>query len=115
LQLRGIMAMVMVRDIERALRFYRDLLGFTVDSEQEDIVTFHEGVGLQAAPDVTADLRFDPNAVLIALYVDDVQATFMELTRKGVAFFLPPTTEGGITFAAFRDTENNLLQLMQNE
>ena len=109
------MAMVMVRDIERALRFYRDILGFTVESEQEDIVTFQEGVGLQAAPDVTAELRFDPNAVVIALYVDDVQATFAELTQKGVAFFLPPTTEGGLTFAAFRDTENNLLQLMQTE
>ena len=44
-----------------------------------------------------------------------MQATYVELTARGVAFFLPPTTEGGITFAAFRDTENNLLQLMQTE
>ncbi len=115
MQLRGIMAMVMVRDIEAALRFYRDTLGFTVESEQEDIVTFVEGVGLQAAPEVSSELRFDPNAVVIALYVDDVQATFTQLTANGVAFFLPPTTEGGITFAAFRDTENNLLQLMQTD
>ena len=109
----GIMAMVMVQDIERALRFYRDTLAFTVEAEQEDIVTFREGVGLQVSPDAVAELRFDPNSVLIALYVDDVQATFEELTQKGVAFLLPPTTQSGATFATFRDTENNLLQLMQ--
>ncbi len=105
--------MVMVQDIEKALRFYRDLLGFSVESEQEDIVLFAEGVGLQLAPDVSPDLRFDPNAVSLALFVADVRATFAELTGKGVAFFLPPTSEGGYTFAMFRDTENNLLQLMQ--
>lgn len=105
--------MVMVQNIERARRFYRDVLGFTLESEQEDIVIFQEGVGLQAAPDVTSQLRFDPNSVLIALYVESVQEAFDELTEKGVAFLLLPTTEGGLTFATFRDTENNLLQLIE--
>lgn len=113
MQLRGIMAMVMVQDIERALRFYRDILGFTVETEQEDVVLFVEGVGLQVSPEPMAELRFEPNAVLIALYVESVQASYEELTAKGVAFFLAPTTSAGSTFATFRDTENNLLQLVQ--
>ena len=113
MQILGIRAMVMVQDIDRALRFYRDTLAFTVESEQEDVVLFAEGVGLQLNPDVSPDVRFDPNAVSLALFVADVHATFAELTSKGAAFFLPPTTEGGYTFAMFRDTENNLLQLMQ--
>ena len=51
MQIQGVMAIVMVQDIERALRFYRDLLGFTVEDEQEDWVLFHEGVGLRVSPD----------------------------------------------------------------
>jgi hypothetical protein len=47
------------------------------------------------------------------LFVDDVRAVFNELTGKGVAFFLPPTTESGTTFATLRDTEGNLVQIMQ--
>ena len=46
LRINGVMAMVMVQDIERALRFYRNVLGFTVQDEQEDWVVFNEGVSL---------------------------------------------------------------------
>ncbi len=109
----GVMAMVLVQDIERALRFYRDLLGFTVQAEQEDWVIFNEGVGLQVSPDPLPEISFNINAVLITLLVDDVERSFSELTQRGVPFFLPPTSDGGITVATFRDTENNLLQLMQ--
>ncbi len=107
------MAMALVQDIERALRFYRDVLGFTVQEEQEDLVIFQEGVGLILSPEPLPDVNLNMNAVIITLLVDDVRMTYTELTQKGVAFFLPPTTEGGIIFATFRDTENNLLQLMQ--
>lgn len=109
----GVVAMALVQDIERALRFYRDLLGFTVQEEQEDWVLFNEGVGLSVSPEPLPDLNVSLNAVQITLLVDDVEAAYAELTQKGVAFFLPPTDAGGAIFASFRDTENNLLQLMQ--
>ena len=112
-RIQGVMAMVLAQDIERALRFYRDVLGFTVQEEQEDWVVFQEGVGLRVAPDPLPEWSVNVNAVLITLMVDDVLATYSELTQKGVAFFMPPTEAGGAIFATFRDTENNLLQLMQ--
>ena len=108
----GVMAMVLVQDIERALRFYRDVLGFTVQAEQEEWVIFSEGVGLHTAPEPLPEISFTVNAVVVTLFVADVNAAYTELTSKGVAFFLPPTEDGGITVATFRDTENNLLQLM---
>jgi catechol 2,3-dioxygenase-like lactoylglutathione lyase family enzyme len=107
------MAMVRVQNIDRALRFYRDTLGFTVQEEQEDWVIFNEGVGLHAAPEPLPEVSFNVNAVLVTLLVDDVQGIYAELVKQGVPFFLPPTESGGILYAAFRDTENNLLQLMQ--
>lgn len=113
MQFRGVMAMVMVQDIERALRFYRDVLGFTVREEQEEWVVFHEGVGLSLSPEPIPEVHVAINAVMVTLMVDDVRSAFAELTGKGVPFFLPPTDDGSATFAAFRDTENNLVQLMQ--
>lgn len=112
-QFEGVMAVVMVQDIERALRFYRDLLGFTVQEEQEDWVFFQEGVGLQTAPEAGTELRFEANAVLLTLIVKDVVAAYRELTERGVAFFLPPTIQNGLKIAVLRDTENNLIQLLQ--
>ena len=109
----GVMAMVLVHDIDRALRFYRDTLGFTVSDETEDWVVFNEGVGLQVSPEPVPELSLAINAVQVTIQVEDVEAAFTELTKKGVAFFLPPTSAAGAVFATFRDTENNLVQLMQ--
>lgn len=109
----GVLAMVMVEDIERALKFYRDILGFTVQEEQEDWVFFQEGVGLQTAPEPRGELRFEANAVVLTLIVKDVTAAYKALTTRGVAFFLPPTVQNGLMLAVLRDTENNLIQLLQ--
>jgi predicted enzyme related to lactoylglutathione lyase len=106
------MAMVMVQDIERALRFYREVLGFTVQDEQEDWVVFNEGVSLGLSPEPAYELSVSLNAVMVSLVVDDVQAAYEELIAKGVAFFLAPQTDGGTTFATLRDSEGNLMQLL---
>jgi hypothetical protein len=42
-----------------------------------------------------------------------VAQSYGELVQRGVPFFLPPTADGGSVYATFRDTEHNLLQLMQ--
>ena len=82
MQFHGVMAMVLVQDIERALRFYRDTLGFTVAEEEEDWVIFHEGVGLQVSPDPIPAVNIAFTAVQVTLQVDDVQAAFAELQRQ---------------------------------
>ena len=113
MRFQGVMAMVLVQDIERALRFYRDTLGFTVQDEQEDWVLLNEGVMLHISPEPLSEVNFNANSVVLTLVVEDVAQSYAELIKKGVAFFLPPTADGGITAAAFRDTEHNLVQLLQ--
>jgi predicted enzyme related to lactoylglutathione lyase len=113
MRINGVMAMTLVQDIERALRFYRDILGFTVQEEQEDWVIFEQGVGLSVSPDPVPELNLNINSVVVTLFVEDVFGAYAELTQKGVAFFLPPTDAGGAVLATFRDTENNMVQLMQ--
>ena len=113
MQIQSVTVMTLVNDIERALKFYRDILGFTVQEEQEDLVLFAEGVGLQLSLEPLPELNLSLNAVMLTLFIPDVHAAFHELTERGAAFFLAPTTEGGVTFASLRDTEGNLIQLFE--
>lgn len=109
----GVMAMVLVHDIDRATRFYRDILGFTIQDESEDWVIFNEGVGLQVSPEPLPEFNININAVQVALNVSNVHDAYAELTKLGVPFYLPPMESGGMLFATFRDTENNLVQLVE--
>jgi len=109
----GVMAMVLVENLDRATKFYRDTLGFTIQDESEDWVVFHEGVGLQVSPEPMPEHSFNINAVQVALTVENVHESYNELTKLGVAFYLPPMESGGMMFASFRDTENNLVQLVE--
>jgi len=107
--------MVLVQDIDRALRFYRDLLGFTVEFETEDWAVFAENVGLMRSPEPLPEDNLSLNAVMLTLNVDDIRAAYDELVKKGVAFLVAPTDVGGAFTASFRDPEGNLLLLMQTQ
>lgn len=113
MKINSVTTMVLVEDMDRALRFYRDQLGFSVVFEQEDWAIFTENVGLMLSPEPLPQDTLNMNAVSLSLNVDDVHSAFHELTEKGVAFFIGPTDIGGAIIASFRDTEGNLLQLVQ--
>ncbi len=115
MKLNGITTMVLVQDIDRALRFYRDILDLTVTLEQEDWALFSEGVGLMLSPEPLPQDNLSLNAVMISLNVDDVHAAYHELVLKGVTFFVGPTDVGGAIIASFRDTEGNILQMVQTQ
>ena len=113
MNIEGVVSMVVVEDIERAARFYRDILGLTPIYEQEDLALFQEGVGLQVSPEPLPASSLSLNAVMVTLIVNDVEAAFRYLTERGVAFYMAPQESGGVTIAAFRDTEGNLVQIME--
>ena len=114
MQINRVLTMVLVQDIERALRFYRDTLGFTVEVEEEDWAVFAENIGLMVSPEPLPMDNVNLNAVIVTLNVSDVHATYHELIEKGVPFLVGPTDVGGATVASFRDTEGNLLQLVES-
>lgn len=109
-----ITTMVLVQDMDRALRFYRDILGFTLQDEAEDWAMFSERVGLMLSPEPLPLDNLNLNAVTLSLRVEDANAAYAELIQKGVAFLVPPTDVGGAIVASFRDSEGNILQLIQN-
>jgi len=101
-----------VSNLDRAVRFYRDVLGFELHS-QDHVARFYVGdVLFELVP--TSDsskLQGNGNARL-CLRVDDIQASVSELRSKGVAIQDGETKENGI-LSCLRDPDGNEICLWQ--
>ena len=113
---------VFVRDLDVSKRFYVDLLGFELLTEQ----TLPTGVRWieVAPPDGSANLALvepkpdRPEYKLIGGYrwvlfmTEDVHATYKEWSERGVRFLFEPGTPGwGGTYARFEDPDGNAFGL----
>jgi predicted enzyme related to lactoylglutathione lyase len=102
-----------VSDQERALRFYRDVLGFKVHTDQP--VGNQRWIELKISGADTAVVLFTPegheNRVGTffngAFGCDDVRKSYEELTARGVTFTQAPKEQPWGTFAMFEDSEGN--------
>jgi predicted enzyme related to lactoylglutathione lyase len=110
---------VPVRDQDRALAFYRDVMGFTVatDAPYEDERRWIE-IGVPGAETHLVFMPKPDDAIpqvpTVVLVSDDVHADFETLRGKGVKFTAEPTATPwakGEYYALFLDSENNLLML----
>src|SRR5258706_9964403 len=113
---------VFVRDLEVSKRFYVDLLGFELITEQ-CLPTGVRWIEV-APPDGSANLALvepkpdRPEYKLIGGYrwvlfmTEDVQATYKEWSERGVRFSFAPETPGwGGSFTPFEDPAGNAFGL----
>lgn len=106
-----------VIDQQRAVRFYTEKLGFGV-AQDLDYKADWRWITLEIPGAQTRILlargdgqrRDVPSLVLT---VDDVQASYRDLVKKGVEFVDEPQESpwGGELFAVLRDSEGNLVML----
>jgi catechol 2,3-dioxygenase-like lactoylglutathione lyase family enzyme len=115
---------VVTTDIERAARFYTEVLGFR---ETLRLETTHSGTIIFVSLNGTQMELFgggkprhaseDENEVgytHITLLVDDVDAEFSRLKSLGVEFSLEPqAAESGLRLAFLRDPDGNAIELLQ--
>jgi catechol 2,3-dioxygenase-like lactoylglutathione lyase family enzyme len=117
---------VFVDDQAKALEFYTDKLGFVAKTDVPvgeyrwlTVVSADEPDGTElllepdqhpAAKAYTAALAADgiPSA---SFAVDDVAATYADLSSRGVTFTQQPTAMGPVVTAVLDDTCGNLIQL----
>ncbi|MCB9038872.1 MAG: VOC family protein [Lewinellaceae bacterium] len=122
-----------VRDQQKALAFYTDVLGFVKKTDIPlgggnrwlTVVSQYEQNGpellLEPAP-----LHFEPSKVYqdalmkagipyTQFYVDNIQEEFERLTKSGVEFSMDPTEMGTVIVAVFNDTCGNNIQLVQEK
>ncbi len=125
--IRGISATVLfVHDLERCVKFYRDILGFEITFSDDVSFGFRlEGqdfllLTLDAAAQMVGDEALEPrdvagHRVLLCAGVGDVDATYQALMAKGLAFIKPPIDQAwGRRTAYFADPEGNLWELWQS-
>ncbi len=116
---------VLIRDLDACIAFYRDTLEFELVDSDDHSASFKLGdqYFLLINPTGTADLfgaggrdlKIGGGAqILLAAGVDDVDATYEALRAKGVAFIRPPTNQSwGLRTAHFADPEGNFWEINQ--
>jgi predicted enzyme related to lactoylglutathione lyase len=107
-----------VSDQDRALKFYTEQMGFLVATDQP-MGPGQRWIELRIAHSPTRVVLFTPDGhedrigtfFNGALGCDNVEATYRQLSQRGVEFVEPPTTQPWGTFAKLRDPDGNTFVL----
>lgn len=120
---------ITVQDMDRAVTFYRDVLGFEVhgqlvlDDGTFKLVYLQAGTGRielfafaeEGRRSDTQNRNQDLGFKHLAFSVDDVDAVAERLKAHDVLFTVEPLdAPGGVRLAFFRDPDGNLLELVSN-
>jgi catechol 2,3-dioxygenase-like lactoylglutathione lyase family enzyme len=102
----------LTQDIQRAKRFYTDVLGLEVEAEGESDMELRCGqVTLDIFDPSSIGQPFSPSPAGLALRVPDVDAARAELEAKGVQFDGETIETGVCRQAWFKDPDGNALML----
>jgi methylmalonyl-CoA/ethylmalonyl-CoA epimerase len=108
---------VPVGDIDRAIAFYRDILGMRFQFKAPPGLGFFDCNGVRLLLDEPAKATAGPCSAIIYYKVPDIRAAHATLTARGVAFQDAPhliahMPDHELWMAFFRDPDGNLLALM---
>lgn len=107
---------VPVRDIERAIRFYRDTLGMRFLFQAPPGLGFFDLSGVRLMLDGPAKAQAGSSSV-IYYKVPDLHAAYTALSDRGIQFEADPhliatMQDHELWMAFFRDPDDNLIALM---
>ena len=107
---------IIVKDVERATEFYRDVLGlpllFTVPS-----MAFFDCGGVRLMLGTASSPEYDHPSSIFYFRVPDIQAGYQRLVEKNVEIvaaprLIAPMPTHDLWMTAFKDSEGNIHQLM---
>ena len=102
-----------VKDIDKAVAFYRDVLGFSLKS-RDYVARFEvDGVLFELVPAHEGETIAGPGNARLSLGVKDIQAAIDYLASKGVKA-TPAKPEVGGILSLFHDPDGNELCLWQS-
>ena len=103
-----------VSDMDRAVAFYRDLLGLALGRRDgENWAEFEAGGRRFALHGVIEGEAVAPGGATAVFSVDDLDRARTELLAHGVAFEHEGDVQGYARFASCRDPDGNTLQLIE--
>jgi len=119
---------IYVDNLDKALRFYTDVLGFvkkadfsngpyrwlTVASAEEPNGTeLHLALNDNPAAAAYQQAIFQQGQPAAMFFTDDVKGDYERIKARGATFTMPPTEVTGSTIAQLNDTCGNLIQITQ--
>lgn len=108
---------VPVHDLDRAVTFYRDVLGIPFLFQAPPGLAFFDCKGVRLLLDVPASRNLENHSSIIYYQVEDIHAACEILQLRGVTFEQAPhlvakMPDHELWMAFFRDPDANLLALM---
>ena len=108
---------VNVHDLDRAIAFYRDVLGMKFLFQAPPNMAFFDCDGIRLMLGVADRPELDHPASIIYYKVDDIERVYEIFKARGVEFVVKPHLVApmptyDLWLADFRDSEGNLLALM---
>ena len=106
-----------VRDVEKAIAFYREVLGMRFLFKAPPGLGFFDCAGVRLMLDAPAKSQAGSHGSVIYYKVSDLDAAFETLSGRGVRFEEKPhliatMPDHELWMAFFRDPDENLLALM---
>jgi len=108
---------VNVHDLDRAIAFYRDILGMKFLFQAPPNMAFFDCDGIRLMLGIADRPGLDHPASIIYYKVDDIERVYEIFKARGVEFVVKPHLVApmptyDLWLADFRDSEGNLLALM---
>jgi len=108
---------IVVRDVERAVAYYRDVLGMKFLFSAGPALAFFDCGGVRLMLGPASEPRFDHPASILYYKVSDIQAAFARLKERGAIVEREPqlTADMGtyeLWIGFLRDPDENVLALM---
>lgn len=106
--------MIVVKDMDRSVAFYRDVLGLTLLFKQNNWSQFDAGNILIGLHPEGEEVKVSPTSgCTFAIYVDDMTKAVSELKRRGGQFGIEPRTEPFGRWALLRDPDGYGIQITE--
>jgi methylmalonyl-CoA/ethylmalonyl-CoA epimerase len=111
---------VPVKDISRAIEFYRDRLGMRFLFQAPPALAFFDCNGVRLMLDVPEEKTFANHASVLYFKVDDIGQAYVDLKGRGVSFrgephLIAKLPDHELWMAFFDDSEGNTLALMHEK
>jgi len=111
---------VPVKDLPRAIEFYRDRLGLQFLFQAPPALAFFQCGEIRLLVEVPADPEFQRPASVLYFVVDDLAAAYADLRDRGVAFrgephLIAKMPDHELWMAFFDDEQGNTFALMHEK
>ena len=108
---------VNVKDLDRAIAFYRDILGMTFLFQAPPNMAFFDCGGIRLMLGIADRADLDHPASIIYYKVEDIERIYETFQARGVEFIVKPhlvapMPDYDLWLADFKDSEGNFLALM---